>query len=179
MIETAYRGDEFTLTWVSADYLQQENAARRLLWNGAKFASEAEMISRGRPLLLKALGVSQEESRLDIQKKVCIGVLNTLISEQDRKVLGRYLTCIELTGIIEDAIRDHVVYEHRGILKDFSLRGMSSLSVCERYGISERTLKRIRKEGTEAVDKVIRGLFGKLKEESPDLAREWGMLDAV
>lgn len=138
----------------AADYLMKPGAAGKLIREASKFRIEMIRIERARTDLFSLIRSVQEEAGADGMSFPDY-MLSLPLPDSDRKLIEKYICRWELLHLLEVAFKTRMKEKHAAIAYDLVITGMREEDAAEKYGVSVRTVRRVRQKGVEAAEEEL------------------------
>lgn len=140
----------------AADYLRQPEPVKRLIKDAGKMKQEMESIKSRRADLFRMLGEGPDYSDGDAFAEYAERAFDLDLPESDRKVIERYICFGELLHLVERTLLARVGGRNEEIMRDCLFGKMKEEQLAQKYGISLRTIRRVKQMGRHAMEDEIR-----------------------
>lgn len=140
----------------AADYLRRPDPVKRLVREAGKMKQEMESIRNRRKDLFGLLGEDPGYSDSDAFSSYAERILALALPESDRKVMERYICYGELLHLLDKAVTSRIGGRNGEIMLDFLYGKLKEDELAQKYGISLRTIRRVKQMGRQAIGDEIK-----------------------
>lgn len=135
--------------------IKEGKAAEKALREYAEARRHNEAVEKYRASLLRVIGADPGKYAWSDYYSYREKISTVIIPKEDESLLLKYIEGAETISIVEVAIRERLQTERKAEAEDLFLHGLSIKTVAAKYGVSEKTVKRLRRKGLDAIEKEI------------------------
>lgn len=148
--------DGITVNGAAGVLFKRYGSARKLIRAMEKY----------RPSLLQVIGAEPGKYRWEDYESFLKRLEAVRLPKEDRELLEEFIESAEIVNIVEVAVRERIGgklgKDEKRIdeYEDMFLNTMTTQEIMKKHGISERTVRNIKKKGMEAIEAEIRLRIG-------------------